>query len=149
MKTSPALAIAHSLAAILFIAFAWFQRNDIDPAIYHNPSSLDAAIWFVFYLIIAVFFVVAIFRKIPSWLLIAAAIGCLAEMVMTGPGLIENLFGEQDFTMTQVSMSAEDPRVELSREFFGALIALLAVGYLIFQQRQSKTPGTVSEGTTE
>jgi hypothetical protein len=35
-------------------------------------------------------------------------------------------------------MSAEDPRVELSREFFGALIALAAVFFQLWQSRRPK-----------
>ena len=68
-------------------------------------------------------------------------VACVIEMIMTGPGLIENLFGEDDFTMTQVSMSAEDPRVELTREFFGALIAFGAVLYLLLIQRKNEKAG--------
>ena len=60
-------------------------------------------------------------------------------MGLTAPGLIENLFGENTFNMTQVSMSAEDPRVELSREFFGAFLALIGVAGLFLQQRRKKT----------
>jgi hypothetical protein len=120
----------------LFATFAWLQRNDIDPAVYDKPSSLDAALWLAFYSLIAVLFVTAIFRRIPKWLLILSMLFCLVEMVITGPGLFENLFGEQDFSMAQVSMSAEDPRVELSREFFGAVIALAAVVFLFVQQRK-------------
>lgn len=144
MKRSPFIIIAHSVAAILFAVFAWFQRNDIDPQIYHNPSSLDAALWLVFYALIAVLFVVALFRSIPRWILIVAVIACLLEMVTTGPGLIQNLLGEKDFTMTQTSMSAEDPRVELTREFFGAVIALVGVIALWFSERRKK-PATSPE----
>jgi hypothetical protein len=57
-------------------------------------------------------------------------------MAVTGPGLYENVFGGKDFTMTQASMSAEDPRVELTREFFGAVIALLGVGILLRRERR-------------
>ena len=139
MKSPLALTIAYSVAAILFAISAWLQRNDIDPQVYYQPSSIDAALWFGFYLLIAILFVVAIFRAIPKWLLIIAAIACLVEMGLTAPGLIENLFGENTFNMTQVSMSAEDPRVELSREFFGAFLALIGVAGLFLQQRRKKT----------
>lgn len=139
MKRSPLFIITRSIAAFLFAVFAWFQRNDIDPEIYHNPSSLDAALWLVFYGLIAVLFIVSIFRRIPKWILIVAAIACFVEMATTGPGLIQNLLGDEDFTMTQTSMSAEDPRVELTREFFGAVIALVGVAALWFGQRRKKT----------
>lgn len=136
-RTSPVFTAVHIVCAIIFGAFAWLQRNDIDPAIYYKSSSLDATLWFVFYLLIAVLFVVAIFRPLPRWILIVSILACLVEMVMTGPGLVENLFGEREFTMTQVSMSAEDPRVELSREFFGAVIAFAGVLFLFL--RNGKT----------
>lgn len=130
MKRHPFLIVAYLIAAVLFGLFAWFQRNDIDPAVYYKPSGLDATLWFLFYTLIAVLFVVALFKRIPIWLLALAAIACFIEMGLSGPGLFQNLFGGEDFTMTQVSMSAEDPRVELSREFFGALIALAGVAAL-------------------
>ena len=58
--------IVNLLLAGLFGFFAWFQRNDIDPAIYSQPSfdnpTLDSALWFIFYFIIAVGFIVVSFR---------------------------------------------------------------------------------------
>jgi len=136
MKTSPALTGLNVILALLFGVFAWFQRNDIDPAVYYKPSGLDATLWFLFYTLIAALFVVAIFKRIPKWLLIISILFCLIEMAVTGPGLVENLFGDEEFNLTQVSMSAEDPRVELSREFFGALIALAGVFFLWIQQKR-------------
>ncbi|MBL9158315.1 MAG: transmembrane 220 family protein [Verrucomicrobiales bacterium] len=136
MRVKTPLAILNFALAALFAVFAWMQRNDIDPAIYNHPSVLDAALWLAFYLLIAVLFVVVTFRTVPRWLLLIAAIACLVEMVRTGPGLYENLVGEKEFTMTQMSMSAEDPRVELSREFFGAVIALAGAGLIAWQNRK-------------
>ncbi|MDB4537206.1 transmembrane 220 family protein [Akkermansiaceae bacterium] len=134
--------IANFLLAALFALFAWFQRNDIDPTIYSKPSfnnpALDSALWFLFYLIIAVGFVVVSFRKLPKWYFIVAIIACAFEMTMSGPGLWENIFGDKPATMAQTSMSAEDPRVELSREFFGAVIALAGVCFQLWQNRRIK-----------
>lgn len=125
--------------AALFAVFAWFQRNDIDPEIYSQPSfnnpTLDSALWFIFYLIIAIGFIVISFRKLPLWYFIVAVIVCIFEMTMSGPGLWNNIFSEESFNMAQTSMTAKDPRVELTREFFGALLALFAI---IFQNWQSK-----------
>ena len=121
----------------IFTLFTWFQRNDIDPVTYYKASGLDSTLWFLFYLLITVLFVIALFRKVPSWLLIAAALACLIEMVICIPGIIENFTGDKPFTMTQTSMSADDPRVELSREFFGSLIALLGVAALWWQERRA------------
>ncbi|NNE92665.1 MAG: hypothetical protein HKN23_13545 [Verrucomicrobiales bacterium] len=122
------------LGFILFLLFAWFQRNDIDPEVYYKPSGIDATLWVVFYILIAAVFGVAFFRPAPTWLLSIAVLACLAEMALSGPGLVDNLFGEKDFTVMQQSMTAEDPRVELSREFFGALIALVAITVLWCKQ---------------
>lgn len=136
MRVKTPLAVLNFALAAVFVLFAWMQRNDIDPAIYDRPSVIDAALWLAFYLLIAVLFVIVTFRRVPRWLLLIAAIACLIEMVRTGPGLYENLVGEKEFTMTQVSMSAEDPRVELSREFFGAVIALAGVGLIAWENRK-------------
>jgi hypothetical protein len=136
MRVKTPLAILNFALAAIFVLFAWMQRNDIDPAIYDRPSVIDAALWLAFYLLIGVLFVIVTFRRVPRWLLVIAAIACLIEMVRTGPGLYENLVGEKEFTMTQVSMSAEDPRVELSREFFGAVIALAGVGLIAWENRR-------------
>ncbi len=137
MRVNAPLLALNLLLAALFAVFAWVQRNDIDPAIYYHPSVIDAALWFAFYLLIAALFVGVSFRRVPNWLLIAGGIACLVEMALTGPGLYENLFGEKDFTMMQLSMSAEDPRVELSREFFGAVTALLGVAFVWWQNRRT------------
>jgi hypothetical protein len=136
MKTSPLLTAINLMAAALFAVFAWLQRNDIDPAIYDHPSVIDAALWLIFYLFISLLFVVILFRRIPRWLLIIGIIACFIEMGRTGPGLYENLTGERSFSMAQTSMTSEDPRVELTREFFGAMIALAGVGGLFLQERR-------------
>lgn len=134
-SSSAATKAVHLVLAGMFFAFAWLQKNDLDPAIYDKPSALDAALWLAFYAVVGVLFVLSLFRRVPMWVLLLAAIACVAEMAATGPGLYENVFGAKDFTMTQASMSADDPRVELSREFFGAMIALAGVVILWRRER--------------
>ena len=128
----------YALAALFFL-FAYFQYNDVDPEIYDNPSSLDASLWLLFYALIGIGFIVLNFRRLPIWFIALAIIACLLEMGLSGPGLWENLFGDRPFTMTQISMSADDTRVELTREFFGALLALAAILFQWWQSRQIKT----------
>lgn len=139
-QPSNTIRLINFILSAVFLVFAWFQRNDIDPEIYSQPSfnnpTLDSALWFLFYLIIAVGFIVVSFRRLPLWYLIVAIVACLFEMSMSGPGLWDNLFGNEAFNMTQTSMSAKDPRVELTREFFGALLAFLAVIFQIWQSRR-------------
>ena len=129
--------------ALLFIIFAWLQRNDVDPAIYSSPSfgnpTLDSALWLLFYAVIGIAFFILTFRGLPAWYFVIAIIACLAEMTMSGPGLWENITGDKPFTMTGESMSGTDPRVELTREFFGALIALIAVLFQLWQNRKKRS----------
>ena len=135
MKLPLPLIVLNVAGFTIFELFAWVQRNDIDPAVYYHPSSLDAALWLLFYALISVLFLVVLFKPFPRWLLVVAGLACLIELGRSAPGLWENLFGERSFTMMQQSMSGDDPRVELSREFFGALIALGAV-VLLWWERQ-------------
>ncbi len=137
MKGSSLQRIFNIIGVALFALFTWYQRNDIDPAIYYKASGLDSTLWFLFYLLITALFVIALFRPVPAWLLIVAALAAITEMAICVPGVYQNIIGEKDFTMTQTSMSADDPRVELSREFFGSLIALLGVAALWWQRKRS------------
>ncbi len=128
----------YTLAALFFL-FAYFQYNDVDPGIYHNPSSLDAALWLLFYAIIGASFIRLNFQSLPLYFFALATLACLIEMSLSGPGLWDNLFGEKPFSMTQNSMSADDPRIELTREFFGATIALAAVFFQFSQSRKLRS----------
>ena len=77
-----------------------------------------------------------------SWVIFASALrfleqsSCAAQAAGRERGLWENIFGKQSFTMTGKSMSGTDPRVELSREFFGAVIALTGVTFQWWQNRK-------------
>lgn len=147
MKLPLSLRIFNGLAVALFAAFAFFQYNDIDPTVYHRASSLDAALWMGFYALISLLFALALLkRRAPNWLLLLGSLACLVEMALTGWGLWINLFGQEEFTMMQVSMSSDDPRVELSREFFGALIALAGVTLLWWQGRRFGTGRNAGSG---
>ena len=136
MRLPIPLGILNVFGFLLFAAFAWVQHNDIDPAVYDRPSVIDAWLWLLFYAVIAILFVLALIRPVAKWVLLVAALAYFVEMGRTVPGLWKNLFGELAFTMTQSSMSATDPRAELTREFFGALIALAGVGVLWWEQRK-------------
>ena len=121
----------------LFGLFAFFQLNDTDPAVYHQPSIIDAWSWVAFYGLISILCVVSIFRSVPKPLLVIAALFCVYEMVTTAPGLYRNFFEAEHFTMTGASMSPTHSEVELSREFFGALIGLAGVGVIWWQTKNS------------
>lgn len=136
MKLPVPFKILNIVGALLLGLFAWVQANDIDPEIYYRSSSLDAALWLCFYGLIAGLCALAFFKPLPKWILKVAALTCLIQLGRTGWGLWVNLFGDERFTLVQSSMSAADPRVELTREFLGALIALGALGILWWEQRK-------------
>ena len=145
--------IFNGIAVLLFAAFAFFQCNDIPQdgdktgnQEYFEPSVLDAALWVGFYAFVAVLFALSLSgRIIPRWVLLAGALACFVQMVRTEWGLWDNLFGEKEFTMMGASMDSADPRVELSREFFGALIALLGVVVLWWQGRKFAATAATSQ----
>ena len=58
MTQSKPLRYTNGILSFLFIVFAAFQVNDVDPEIYHNPSKLDAGLWLVFYALIGVMLIV-------------------------------------------------------------------------------------------
>ena len=136
MKLPLPVKILNVLGFLLFALFAWVQYNDIDPEIYDHPSSLDAAGWLLFYGFVAVLFLLLLFKAFPRWLLLIALVAGFIQIGRTLPGTWENFFGDRPFTMTQNSMSAADPRVELTREFFGGLIALAGIVVLWWERKK-------------
>ncbi len=133
----PVLISTNVILAMLFGVFAAFQFNDTNPEIYHRPSVIDAWSWVIFYALIAGLFILSIFRRVPMAVLVLAVAFCVYEMVTTAPGLYENLTNKEDFIMTGAAMAPTRSHVELSREFFGAVIALLGIG-IIWWQRKAK-----------
>jgi hypothetical protein len=145
MNRSLLLKTLSLFAVLLFATFSWVQYNDIDPEIYDRPSVLDAAGWLAFYALVAFLFGWALFRPVPKWLLSLTVVICLVQLGRTAPGMWENMTGEAPFTLTQSSMSSSDPRVELSREFLGALIAFVSLaGLWIAEMRRGGKEREVS-----
>lgn len=135
MKRNLLLKILRAIAVLLFATFAWVQYNDIDPEIYDRPSVMDAAGWLIFYAFVATIFAISLFRFIPKWLLLIAVLACAVQLGRTAGGMWDNLTGEGPFVLAQTSMSSNDPRVELSREFLGALLAVTSIGFLFRKPR--------------
>ncbi len=130
------LTIAANVAGLLLFAFfAWLQREDDNPDVYVNASLADVWVWVAFYAFVALLFGLALLRKYP-WPLYALALAlCIFQFIVTGPGLIANLTGGH-FDLTKSGMSPNHAEVELSREFFGAVIALAAIGKLWWQRHR-------------
>ncbi len=115
------------LGMILFTVFAALQVNDIDPDIYETPSSLDALIWVFTYLLVSLSFF-GVWKGWPvKWLMRGAVLVLLIQLVMAAPGLISNLSGEGEMILEGAKMSPQQPEIETSREFLGAVIGLLGL----------------------
>lgn len=135
LRKGSLLTTTNILLGLMFAVAATLQVNDIDAATYHNPSQWDVWSWVLFYGLIAGLFLASICCRVSRILLGIAAAYCVVQMARAAPGLYENLFQTEDFTITGSSMSPSHSEVELSREFFGGLIALAGVVFLWWQTR--------------
>lgn len=131
--------IINWLGLLLFGYFASLQINDANPLVYYHASNLDAYLWLAFYVVLAVVFLLAVVGRIRQWMPVAVAVFCVIQLAMTAPGFIENLSSGGDFTLMGSQMSPEKPRVELSREFLGALIGLVGMVLVWLQTRGIRT----------
>jgi len=119
-----------------FSLFAWLQREDDNPDIYVQPSLVDVVLWVGFYGLVALAFGLAVVRKFPRWLFLAIVLLGLFHLATTIPGVLQNFSGG-GLEMAKESMSPERAEVELSREFFGVLIAFIATALIWIQRPKS------------
>ncbi|MCB0766458.1 MAG: transmembrane 220 family protein [Flavobacteriales bacterium] len=101
----------------VFAAFAAMNLNDPDPI----P-------WILAYLAVAVLFGLSAFdradRRVSGWLAVALAVWMLT---MT-PGVLS--WVRAGMPSIAATMQAEEPHIEVMREFLGLLIAVLALAWL-------------------
>ncbi len=128
--------ITNIAGLLVFGYFAYLQVNDADPEVYHRASGWDAYLWLLFYGLVALVFLLALAGSVPRGLLFAVAAFCVIQLVVTTPGMIDNLTHGDGFTITGAQMAPERPRVELSREFLGALIGFLGMGLVWWRGRR-------------
>lgn len=119
--------IVNAILALIFILFAFVQLNDPDPFI-----------WFSLYLLIAILCVASIFRKVPLALLYGFGLVLLFYAAMHLEFAIE-WFLSEDKSELFGEMQKDKYYLEGTREFLGLLIVILAVAYLILQNKKSKT----------
>jgi len=126
--------VLNTIGAALFAFFAWLQHEDDNPDIYAEPSRIDIFLWVAFYGLVACLFAAAALRRFPRWpFLLVASLGTY-HLATTVPGFLDNLRAGGGFEVAKESMSPDRAEVELSREFFGSLIALAAAA-LVWIQR--------------
>ena len=131
-------AVVNWIGLVLFSYFAYLQINDANPAIYHRASQLDAYLWMAFYILVAAVFLLAMLGRFPLLPLAIATVFCIVELALTIPGFIENISNPDTFTITGAQMAPDAPKVELSREFLGSLIALAGMAIVWWQRGRSK-----------
>jgi hypothetical protein len=113
------------ILAVLFTLFAAVQHNDPDPLG-----------WIAVYGAVAVLCGLAALGRAPRWALIAVAIAVIIWMAILAPGMLD--WARMGFPDIAGSMKAEEPHIEVVREFLGLFLALLALLHLLRLPRQTK-----------
>ncbi len=110
--------------AVLFALFAFFQLNDPDPFV-----------WVSIYLLVAATAgLLASGRFYPVLVLILIGI-CIDRCMLAWPGVTDYIFNQDGMTIVE-GMSYDKPYIEETREFGGALLALLALIYVYVQGKK-------------
>lgn len=102
---------------LLFLLFAWFQRNDPDPAL-----------WIAIYGVLAVLCFVGAFQKIHKYILFVFGGFLLIYTVILVPEIIHWI--SKGMPSIVEEMKAEEPHIEYTREFFGLVISILSLWFL-------------------
>ncbi len=116
--------VVNIFLAFVFILFAIVQLNDPDPAI-----------WFSIYLLTAVLCAVSIFRRIPLALLYGFGLVLLFYAAMHLEFAVEWILSENKSELFG-EMQEDKYYLEGAREFLGLLIVILAVVYLLVQNKK-------------
>ncbi|HNU57490.1 MAG TPA: transmembrane 220 family protein [Flavobacteriales bacterium] len=104
----------------VFVAFAAMNLNDPDPI----P-------WILAYLAVAVLYGLSAFgradRRVSGWLAVALAVWMLTML----PGVMS--WVRAGMPSIAATMQAEEPHIEVMREFLGLLIAVIALAGLTWR----------------
>ncbi len=106
--------IINGILAALFLLFAIVQYNDPDPWL-----------WIALYGFVAIVSLMAVFKQYYRWVILGGIVVCLIGMLLLLPDFINWInTGAESITG---SMKAESPHIELTREFLGLAVTLLAL----------------------
>lgn len=117
--------ILNFILALMFLAFAFVQINDPDPAV-----------WILIYGAMATLSIMAIFEYYPKKFLMAIMVIYLAYSLVFIPGVLEWLRQENKSDLFSEEMKAQHPYIEQAREFLGLLICIAVL--IFFLVRSSK-----------
>jgi hypothetical protein len=113
--------IVHLIIAFLFVLFAYWQLNDPD-----WPQ------WVAMYGFVSVTAIYAAFGHPPKWFSWVGIVVAGIWLATLLPDFINWLrMGSPTITG---QMQAESPHVELTREFFGLVICLVALGFYAWRK---------------
>lgn len=111
---------------IVFLLFAYLQLNDPDPLV-----------WVLVYAVVAVFFAVSNFIRIPGLVFYSVILAMVLFSLMHF-GFFTEWLKSDDKTELVGEMVYEKPYIEGTREFMGLLIA---IGALIYLKKQHSKEG--------
>ena len=114
--------ITNIILGILFFLFAIVQYNDPDPWL-----------WIGLYSLVAIISLLAARGQYISWLILGGLAICLIWLFMLLPDFVNWI--KEGMPSITGSMKAEEPHIELTREFLGLVICMAA---LIFHWVKSR-----------
>ena len=118
--------LSNLILTLLFALFAIWQINDS-----------DSWLWIAIYGLTAVMYGGAILRHYNKYLIYFGTIGCLVGLGILFPELLNWIkLGTPNIAE---NMKTDRPYIELVREFFGLVITMIAMIYLLFQRRRIQT----------
>jgi hypothetical protein len=115
--------IINILLALLFALFSYFQLND--------P---DAIGWVILYGYVAVMAAMAAFNRFNLAFLIPGVVIFTLYFLYLTPSIID--WFASDDNLVGVEMTDDKPYIEKTREAFGLLMALIALIFVLVQQRK-------------
>lgn len=115
--------IFNLILSIIFVLFAIVQYNDPDPWA-----------WIALYFYVALISGLAAFRRYHRY----ATLGGLAVCAIWMATLIPDFVNWIQMGMPTItgSMKAEEPHIELTREFLGLVVCIAALVFQFFQQKK-------------
>jgi len=119
--------IVNFILAIMFLAFAFVQINDPDPAI-----------WILIYGAMAVLAIMAMFEYYPKKFLIGLVVLYLAYSIYYFPGVREWLRHDNKSQLFDNVAKMEYRYIEESREFLGLMICVAVLIFYIVRSRKKR-----------
>jgi hypothetical protein len=119
--------IVNFILAIMFLAFAFVQINDPDPAI-----------WILIYGAMAVLAIMAMFEYYPKKFLIGLVVLYLAYSIYYFPGVREWLGHDNKSQLFDDVAKMEHLYIEESREFLGLMICVIVLIFYIVRSLKKR-----------